>query len=641
MSAAASSLAGVQRIHLAPAQPAFAGRLFDGRAYEWLAGTAFLAADPADPANAPVVHLSDAPRDRDGLVRYEADVAILRPVADGNGWMLYDVLNRGTKRAVHRINTATGSNLPATEAEAGTGWLMRGGWTLVWSGWQHDVPPGGGRMAARLPAVAGLEGWSREEWVLDLPAATRDDSVEAETPTHFTYRLTYAAAPRPEARLTVRQNEADPHTPVDPALWRFDGPGRIVVAQDARAPFDRGAIWEFTYRATDPVVTGLGLLGMRDVAAFLRHGTAADGNPLAGTVRHAAGFGLSQSGRVLRDFLRWGFNRDTAGRPVFDAVMPVIAGSRRAFVNLPFAQPGRFPRQHEDHLFPGDQFPFAYATQADVVGRRTDGVLPPGQQDTRVIHLDSESEMFSARTSLVVTDTTGQDAVLPDNVRVYVASGTAHGDYPLPPEVATAEGNTLTYGALARAALHALRRWVEDGTSPPPSRHPTRADGTLVDLPAAASAFPRLPQTAFPGRLNALALLDHGTVPPSPGAPYPVFVGITDADGNMRGGVPHPLTVAPLGTHTGWQLRKHGFAPGELMNVFGAFVPFAATRAEREAAGDPRPSLEERYGSAAGWRNALAVALPGLVAAGYLLPEDADRVLVLAAAGYPARLNVI
>lgn len=656
----ASPPSGLTRLRLDPPVPAFDGREFGGTGdYEWIRGTALCALDPQHPLNRPIALLDHAPCDRDGRVSYEVDLAILRPAdpARGNGWLLYDVLNRGTKRAVHRINSGAASNHPATPAEAGTGFLMREGYTLVWSGWQHDVPLGGGRMAARLPVARGpdgpLAGWSREEFILDAPAAIRDDGIEEASPTVFTYRLSYPAADPadPSARLSLRQNEGDARTGMPRPCWRFIDPQRIEVthgltADGGGAP-DRGAIWEFIYRARDPVVAGIGLASIRDVVAFLRHAqadAAGTENPLAGRIRRAMGFGLSQSGRVLRDFLHEGFNEDLSGRAVFEAVMPVIAGSRRAFVNMPFAQPGRFSRQHEDHSFPGDQFPFTYGTVTDPVSGRTDGILARAAEAgvaPKIVHLDSESEVFSARTSLVVTDTEGRDLALPENVRVYVAAGVAHGDYPLPAAVARTAGNTLTYGALARALVRALRDWVETGAFPPPSRHPTRADGTLVPLADAARAFPSLPQTPFPDRMNGLRLMDHAVQPPAAGASYPVFVGTTDADGNAAAGVPHPLALLPLGTHTGWQLRRPGFAAGELMNVFGAFIPFARTRAEREASGDPRPSLEERYGTAAGWRERLAAALPALVAAGYLLEEDAEAVLAQAAAGYPETLNAI
>ena len=643
---------GIDALCLDAPQPAFEGRSFGGVGpYEWVRGTAVCSVDPDHPQNQGIVLLAQAPRDGRGYVTCDCDIEILRPVdpARGNGWLLYDVLNRGTKRAVHRINGGVESNNPTTPAEAGTGFLMRQGFTVVWSGWQADLPAG--LMGARLPIATGaagpLTGLSREEFILDLPAPKRADGIEELAPDRFVYHLAYPAADINDgsARLTIRQNEADDRAEVPAGQWRHLDARRIEINHALPGTFDRGAIWEFIYRARDPAVAGLALASMRDIVSFLRHGTA-DGrgrpSPPAGRCRYAVGFGLSQSGRVLRDFLHEGFNTDLAGRPVFDAMMPLIAGSRRSFLNHAFAQPGRFPRQHEDHGFPGDQFPFGYAMQTDAITGRRDGLLARAEAagpTPKIMHIDSESEVFSARASLVLTDTAGADIAQSDSVRIYVAAGVAHGDYPLPPAVAQAAGNTLTYGPLVRALLPALCRWVETGAAPPPSQHPTRAGGTLVSHAEASLAFPALPQTAYPDQFNRLHVMDYAVQPPRAGGEYPVFLSITDADGNSVAGVRHPLLTAPLGTHTGWQLRRPGYAPGELFNVFGAFIPFAATRREREANGDPRLSLQERYGDAAGWRAALAAGLEPLVEAGYLLAEDAERILTHAARGYPARLD--
>ena len=75
-----------------------------------------------------------------------------------------------------------------------------------------------------------------------------------------------------------------------------------------------------------------------------------------------------------------------------------------------------------------------------------------------------------------------------------------------------------------------------------------------------------------------------------------------DADGNAIAGLRYPDIEVPLGTYNGWSLRKAGYAEGEQWWNTGSFVPFARTRAEREANGDPRPSIEERYAEPRGLR---------------------------------------
>ena len=180
---------------------------------------------------------------------------------------------------------------------------------------------------------------------------------------------------------------------------------------------------------------------------------------------------------------------------------------------------------------------------------------------------------------------------MPDEVRVYTVSGVSHAAFrPLAKPVMQLPGNRLGYGAFMRALLVALFEWVEHGTAPPDSRFPSRAAGTLVPLAEARRTFPRLPEVKFPDVLNELRLRDHSVEPPSESTAYPVFVQSTDADGNALGGIRHPLLAAPLATHVGWSLRASGYGEGELFTVQGSMIPFPQTEAERELAGDPRPS---------------------------------------------------
>jgi hypothetical protein len=245
-----------------------------------------------------------------------------------------------------------------------------------------------------------------------------------------------------------------------------------------------------------------------------------------------------------------------------------------------------------------------------------------------VLHLDTESDLWQARSSLVVTDTSGADIVMPDEVRVYTVSGVSHAPFrPLTKPVMQLPGNRLGYGAFMRALLVVLFEWVEHGMPPPDSRFPSRAAGTLVPLAAARATFPRLPQVNFPNVLNELRLRDHSVEPPIESTAYPVFVQSTDVDGNALGGIRHPLLAAPLATHAGWSLRATGYGEGDLFTIQGSMIPFAATEAERERAGDPRPSLEARYASRDTWAARLAEATDRLVAERLLLAEDGDRLV--------------
>jgi hypothetical protein len=329
-----------------------------------------------------------------------------------------------------------------------------------------------------------------------------------------------------------------------------------------------------------------------------------------------------------------GFNQDLAGRQVFDGILPVVAGSRRTCVNWQFAQAGRYSRQHEDHSYGDDQFPFSYPTLSDPISGRSGGIRQRAR-DTgvcpKVLHLDTESDLWQARSSLVVTDTSGADIAMPDEVRVYTVSGVSHAPFrPLTRPVMQLPGNRLGYGAFMRALLVALFEWVEHGIAPPDSRFPSRTEGTLVPLAEARATFPGLTQVNFPNVLNALRLRDHSVEPPIESTAYPVFVQSTDADGNALGGIRHPLLTAPIATHVGWSLRASGYGEGDLFTIQGSMIPFAATEAERQRAGDPRPSLEARYASRDAWAARLAAATDHLVTERLLLAEDGDRLLAAA-----------
>jgi hypothetical protein len=319
---------------------------------------------------------------------------------------------------------------------------------------------------------------------------------------------------------------------------------------------------------------------------------------------------------------------------VFDGILPVVGGSRRTCINWPFAQAGRYSRQHEDHTYGDDQFPFSYPTLTDPISGRTGGILDRARaQDVcpKVLHLDTESDVWQARASLVATDTKGDDIVMPEEVRIFTVTGVPHAPFrPLTKPATQLPGNPLGYGAFMRALLVALTEWVERGTPPPCSRFPSRTAGTLVPLHEARERFPSLPGVGFPSVLNELRLRDHSVEPPAESTLYPVFVQPTDADGNALGGIRHPMLDAPLATHVGWSLRAAGFAEGELFTVQGSMIPFAPTEAERQRNADPRPSLEARYPSREAWVKQLEKATLQLVAERLLLQEDADRLIAAA-----------
>jgi hypothetical protein len=634
---AAPAAAEVARFELVePPRPAFAGQTFgDAGRYERLTARATIALDPADGRNAIIADLAMAPRNAQGRVEAVAEVVVLRPAEPfrGNGTLLVEAPNRGRELAGQLYNDGPANGL-IHGRDAGNGFLLRRGYTLAWVGWQADIPPGEGRGAGlrlEAPVLPGVSGPSREEFLFDNTASP------------VTAPLTYPAASEQGATLTVRARAEDPRRTPPDLRFRFLDAKSIEITRPA-AGFDAGALYEFIYTAKDPAVQGMAFAALRDVAAFLRREKGA-ANPLAAngrtTVDRAILHGVSQSGRFVRDYLYLGFNEDERGRQVYDAMLPHIPGTRRTFTNARFAQPGRNPTPHGDRLYPVDQFPFAYAETEDHLTGRRDGLLLRCRLTNtcpRVMQTDSEYEFWGARASLLVTDTRGNHLDLPPEVRAYALAGHPH----FAPAGAAAERtdrcalpvNPLHAGAPMRALLAAMEDWMREGAEPPASRFPMRSHGTL--LPA-AGLYPAIPGLGYRGAHNPAQLVDHGAMPPEARGEYAVLLPRVDADGNAIGGLRVPALEAPRATYTGWNPRAEGFAPGALCANTGAVLRFAETRTEREAARDPRPSLEERYASPGAYVAAVRAAADRLAAERLLLAEDATAMVEAAEAGRLAR----
>jgi hypothetical protein len=600
--------------------PTLDGRAFgDVGAYELLEGIATGVVDPSDPRHAGIVNLELAPRTAGGLVEYRTAVEIYRPVdmTRWNGAIYHTVPNRG-------------GDGPAEDA------LLEMGFATVRVGWQGDIAPDDDNITAMLPVARNRDGspivgTAMEEFIFD----------DAETVS--TAELTYETASLDPgaAQLTVRATQHGERFSPSDLRWSYVDSREIRIERPAG--FDGGAIYEFVYSAKDPIVMGLGFAAMRDVISFLRYEAQDEAgvpNPLAPNGRlpeWAISIGVSQSGRYLRDFLYQGFNEDTAGRIVFDGMHPNIAGSRKTFTNYAFSQPGRWQKQHEDHFFPGDQFPFSYTTLTDPITGLTDGLLERCSASStcpKIVHSDGEAELWQGRASLVVTDPRGFDVPLPDNVRAYLIAGTRHGggggfDGEAPSAgICKNWNNPLELRAIRLALSVALYQWVAEGKEPPPSRFPAVANGGLVR--AEDLDFPDLPGVDFSGSYNPLHALDHRTVPPREGDAYVVLVARVDEDGNMMDGILHPNLAAPIGTATGWNLRREGFGEGEQCAGAGSFFPFAMTRAARETSGDPRLSLAERYPTPESYVEATREAADRLVEERLLLPAEAERIVSLA-----------
>ena len=628
----------VIRFDVSERVPAFEGRSFGAVGpYVRITGKATVALDPRDPKNAVIADIDKAPRNAQGRVQAVADVVILQPADPGKGnqTLLLDVPNRGRKLAPQLFDDAEqpGANRSEAAADAGIGFLHRQGYTMVWIGWQSDIPSEPLQMALLAPAANGITGSVRNEFQFDHLTNPIKTRVSADI-----------AVPA-SLKVTVRAHWThDRQTPAGLSVKAIDAQTIEITRPSG---FDAGALYEVTYQGKDPIVHGMGFAATRDIVSFLRQDSS-NRNPLAQHgrvgVKRAIGFGVSQSGRFLRDFLWMGFNQDLQGRTVFEGLMPHVAGARRMATNFRFGQPSRNSRHPQDPAWQIDEFPFTYAVLQDPVSGRRDGLLQKclsSRTCPKVMQTDSEHEWWASRASLLVTDPVGNHIDLPANVRAYMMTGTPH--YADPDKKVSASPmmvlpvNPMHAGPPMRALLTALQAWITQGTEPPASRVPMRAHGTLVEAERAVPLdIPGLP---YEGLHSKAFFSDHSVLPPKVLGSYKVLAPLADADGMAVAGVRGMALAVPRATYTGWNPRAPGYGPGNLYPLQGGVVPFAATRAERLNAKDPRLSLEERYPQPDSYVEAVKSTAARFVQERLLLPEDAERAVQRAQANQLSQLN--
>jgi len=633
--------ARVVRLRIERREAVLNGRPFGAAGpYEKLVGKVDFGLDPTLPRNAGIVDLNLAPRNARGEVEASADFYMLKPVDSrrGNGRLFYEVGNRGGKGMLSTFQKAAGSADPATDVEFGDGALMRQGFTLLWMGWQWDVPERAGTMRMEMPIATEngrrITGIVRGNFILNAPAQTAPVADR----NHKAYPVLDPGSA--ENVMTVRDDPTAKGQVIPRSRWHFVDTG--VVGLDGG--FEAGRIYDVVYRTADPRVLGFGLSGTRDLVSFMKHDTSAD-NPMPG-LRYALGWGVSQSGRFLRHFVYQGFNEDEQGRRVFDGVFDQVGGAGRGSFNHRFGQASRDALQYFNILFPVDLFPFADGPGTDPETGVVDSLLGRAEKTgtaPKIFHLLTNSEYFNRAGSLVHTDPTGtKDADLPANTRVYMIASAPHGPGPFPPVSNSGGGmvgravlNPLNYSPATRALFRALDRWVVEDVAPPPSAYPRIADGTLA--PPSRAGWPAVPGYQLPQQPLRAFHLNFGpdwskgivsVEPPEIGKPFVVSVPAVDSDGNVRAGIRLPDIAVPLATQAGWNYRDASIgAPDRLAGEIGSYIPFPRTKAERDRAADPRLSIEERYRNRDEYVGKFAAAALDLVDRGYLLQEDVADLL--------------
>ena len=613
--------------------------------YERINGVAHGEVDPAERRNRIIQDLELAPRNARGRVEYAATFALIKPVdrRRQSGVLMYSVVNRG--------------NGAPTESPEGHVSLV--------SGWQGDVIPTANNQTIRVPVARNRDGSAVSGPVLarfvDVPAGATTAAIRIGSMGTASYPPVSLDTSR--ATLTFHRGETvtGEHTGsgiVPSADWAFadcrsvpfpgsPDPTHICL----KSGFDPGRLYDLVYTARDPLVLGVGLAATRDLISFFRHASADAGgtpNPLAGMISHAVASGTSQAGNLLKTFVHLGFNEDLAGRTVWDGIFPFIA-ARQTPMNFRFAAPGGAASLYE----PGSEPVLWWSKYPDPRrGGKSASLLDRCRATNtcpKVFEAFGATEFWALRMSpdLVGTDA-ARDIPLPDNVRRYYMPGTNHGGGRGGFEVAQSASercvlpqNPNPMAEMTRALTTALVDWVVRGTPPPPSRYPTLAAGDLVAPTRAAMGFPSIPGLAFTDWfVNAVLDYDFGAgfgyqdlsgvitrQPPGIKQVVPTLVPRVDADGNEMSGIASVLHQAPLGTYLGWNITAAGFFKGQICGFAGGYVPFARTRAERTRAGDPRLSIEERYGTQDGYLCAVKGAADALVRDRFLLRPDADRII--------------
>ena len=638
--------ARVTRVEIVSRADVLDGKSFgDAGAYERITGRVYFSAAAANTHNRNIVDLDKAGNLKDGEVEFSADFIAVRPkdAHKGNGALLLEVPNRGRGRIIALVD---GGKWDISE-DAGDGWLLRNGFTIVSLGWQWDAD---GPDALRLYAPIAKENGKAINGSLRgdlMPSKLMDEIPLGHLITGNIGGTEYPVAAPNDSRntLTVRDSREAKRKVIPRSEWQFAHTvdGKLVPSDrhiHLSGGFQPGKIYEYVYVVKDPVVAGLGFAAIRDFASYAKN------NPDAIIpAQRVYGEGISQNGRFLRDLLYEGFNADEEGRIALDGVLAHVAGAGRGSFNYRFAQPSRDAQPTSSVYFPTDTFPFTDLPEKDPVTHETGGLLDLAISEKvvpKIFFSNTSYEYWGRAAALIHSTADGKhDIPISESVRIYHFTGLQHFSGPFPPEKGSGDllgqqpQSPLPVKFFWRAMIANMDAWVRDNALPPPSSYPKISDHTLVSL--LAYAFPKISEVNRPHEATTAYRLDFGPnwrqgilqrQPPKVGPLYPVLVPQVDADGNERDGVRLPELSVPFATYAGWNLRDSSIgAPSERVAFELSYLPFPKTAAERKNTGDPRKSIAERYTGREDYVTRYAHALDELIKQRWILPEDRDALL--------------
>lgn len=658
------------------------GAIAADASYETLTGRAFGELDPSDPHNALITDIALAPRNAGGKVEYIASFFIVKPkdMSTASGMMWHDVPNRGgritisAERADKDVGLSSGwqgDNSSATAVPANAASLVA-------------VTPSSNEWV-KTPVATGVTGQIQGRIINRTGLGAQPLNVMGNPIPYFPAN----SADNTGATLTTHTHETLPGVvteglPVQNSDWKFCGGGTFLAPTPVtvlpvrlclKDGFDPLKIYQLVYTVKDPYVLGAGTAAFRDVNSFFRYAALDDFgtlNPIAGKITKAIIRGVSQSGNFTRHFIHLGMNQDEANRIVHDGAWPLIAG-RRVANNSRWGMPDGVLELYQM----GSEGPQWWTPWPDTVrGLPTRGILDRCNATVpntcpKIVETFGGAEVYALKmTTSWVGTSANADIPLPRNVRRYYLPSSTHGggngatvESPSPTGAScpgnnwgtgTLPANPVPSTGLVNMVRVGLRAWVMNGTAMPFSRYPTLAGKNLVDPTMAAMGFPHgvpgIPDSVFSPDNFVNPVLDYDWGPDydhsdASGVPVAVpaikhvikmKVPAVNKDGNELGGVPTVQVDAPLGTYLGWNITSNAaatpFHAGQVCNYVGGMVPFALTKAARLANGDPRLSLEERYGSHNGYVAAVTAAANNAFAQSYLLAADRDALIAQAVA---------
>ena len=628
--------------------------------YEEIKGIVYFEVDPFSESNERIVDLKLAPRNAAGKVEFSADFVMLTPSKpdNGNGTMFLDIVNRGNKTILTGFNSSDRQYDPSSPIESGNGFLMREGYTLMFCGWQADVPD--------IPGLIGLsvpEAYSNGNPLTGKVMNQYQANVETSVfPLADRYHLKNPANDETElqAELMVQDHPNGSPQIIERNKWSLVRVEDSEIEPDAshvslKGGFELGRIYKLVYTAKGSRIVGLGFAAVRDICSFIKYASQDDGNFLEGKIDHAISYGNSQSGRFLRQYIHTGMNVDEASRQAMDGIIAHVGGGMRGEFNLRFGQPSK----DVCYIIP-ELFPFTDTNQADPVSEKSGGLLDKMIEQNnipKIMFTNSSAEYWRGDAALIHSNLhDNSDAKEHENVRRYHFSGTQHGSgkYPLETfrETDSIRGN-LPFNAvnqtpILRGCLSNMNDWIKGKNTPPPSSHPRHDDGSAIETKNVIQKFSTIPGIRLPDSLLNPIRLDYGDeqhlgrttkLPPEQGETYPAFVSDVDETLNEIAGIRLPDISVPVSTNTGWNTRHPSIGnDGLLIGITGGLagwtVPLPATENEKAKTGDSRPSIESLYDSKVSYMIKVKNATQKLIDERYILEEDFQNILDIAEKKY-------